>query len=304
VRAAQPVVERPLPRNLDAERAVLGALLIGNPDAGRVLDSLRPDDFLGHHRVIFSALLAIREAGSASDLLLLEERLRHDGKLEAAGGVGYIAQLIDGVPRISNVSHYARIVREKAMLRELIDAAHAIKESAFGQKEPASELRDRLTNTLSEMAERDAAERDDGISYRDASVRLLSELGETPGPRVFTDVAELDKLTGGFRPGELVLFTAETGVGKTLLAQQTRRRACRDGYHSLYCSGEMLAQHLIARELATEADVRHWKMRRCDRLTRDEMDADPRRRSRMRTMSNLGRRAITRQGPPCRAEHE
>jgi replicative DNA helicase len=91
--------------------------------------------------------------------------------------------------------------------------------------------------------------------------------------RIFSDVDDLDRLTGGFRAGELVIFTAETGVGKTLLAQQTRRRSCRDGRHTLFCSGEMRAQHLISRELATEADVEHWKMRRPERITPEERNA-------------------------------
>ncbi len=91
--------------------------------------------------------------------------------------------------------------------------------------------------------------------------------------RIFTDIDELDRLIGGFRSSELVIFTAETGVGKTLLAQQTRRRSCRDGRHTLFCSGEMRAQHLIARELATEAEVEHWKMRRPERITPDETSA-------------------------------
>jgi replicative DNA helicase len=94
-------------------------------------------------------------------------------------------------------------------------------------------------------------------------------------------------LTGGFRPGELVLFTAETGVGKTLLAQQTRRRACKDGRHTLFCSGEMRAQHLISREIATEARVEHWKMRRPERFSEsDSAISDRSGNSRVRSMSN------------------
>jgi replicative DNA helicase len=88
---------------------------------------------------------------------------------------------------------------------------------------------------------------------------------------VFTDVELLDDVTGGFRAGELVLFTGGTGMGKTLLSQQTRRHACRNGFHGLYCSGEMRAEHLISRELATEARVAHWKMRQPEQITTEEM---------------------------------
>ena len=84
---------------------------------------------------------------------------------------------------------------------------------------------------------------------------------------------QLDRIIGGFRPGELAIITAETGSGKTLLAQQTRARACRDGFHSLFCSGEMLAPHLKRRELAATAGVAPAKMRREDLLTPEDRGA-------------------------------
>ena len=111
------------------------------------------------------------------------------------------------------------------------------------------------------------------MSYFDAAREALMELGDDSGLKIYTDVARLDEWTGGFRPGELIIITAETGSGKTLLAQQIRARACRDGYRSLFCSGEMWARHLLKRELAAAADVDPSKMRREDLITREDMQA-------------------------------
>ena len=107
--------------------------------------------------------------------------------------------------------------------------AYTLYEHALSGSDTAETVLDRGIEELSAIARELEADRDSGITYRDAAAGLLSEFDSQQGVRIFTDIDELDRLTGGFRAGELVLFTAETGVGKTLLAQQTRRRSCRDG---------------------------------------------------------------------------
>ena len=160
---SQSADERPLPQNPDAERAVLGALLGENTDAGFVLGMLHPGDFfLDPHKVIFSTLHEIREEGDKSDLLLLEERLRSAQKLDAAGGIAYLAQLALGMSSPSNVKFYAQVVREKAELRGLIHMASAIQKRAV-DGEPAAILRNEATQ-LSEMALQIAARLDEGFS--------------------------------------------------------------------------------------------------------------------------------------------
>lgn len=264
-------IERPLPHSDEAERAILGAILVGNPQARAVLDRLRAEDFFGDsNRMIFGALWALAEAGKPTDLLAVFEELQRTSRAEAAGGVAYLAQLGDGMPRISNLEHYARIIKGKAVLRNLIYAAHAIQEDALDAEDDADFILDRGIEKLSEIARDIEADRDCGVTYREAAASLLHEFDSGEGVRIFTDIDQLDRLTGGFRSGELIIFTAETGVGKTLLAQQTRRRSCRDGRHTLFCSGEMRAPHLVSRELATEAGVEHWKMRRPERITPEE----------------------------------
>jgi replicative DNA helicase len=267
-------IERPLPHSEPAERGILGAFLAGNRDTGAIVDRLTPEDFfLPQNRKIFAAICKLTESQKAVDLLSVHEALSQADELEAAGGIAYIAQLGDGVPRVESLEYYARTIKAKKMRRRMIRTAHELYEAAFAAPESEEVLLDRGIENFSEIARDLEADRDSGTPYRDAAAGLLAEFDSKDGVRIFTDIDELDRLTGGFRAGELILFTAETGVGKTLLAQQTRRRSCRDERHTLFCSGEMMARHLIARELATEASVEHWKMRRPERITREEMSA-------------------------------
>jgi replicative DNA helicase len=213
-----------------------------------------PDDFYSApNREIFAAVHSLAEASKPVDLLSVADELQRTQRAEAAGGIAYLAQLGDGVPRALALEHHARTLKGLTARRALARTAFRLYEDSFSAPDSAEALLDDGIEALSNIARDVEADRDSGTSYRDAASALLGELDSGEGVRIFTHIDELDRLTGGFRAGELVLFTAETGVGKTLLAQQTRRRACRDGRHTLFCSGEMRAPHLISRELATEA---------------------------------------------------
>src|ERR1700730_4596242 len=252
-----------LPHNPEAERAVLAAILTGHKSAQPVLDRLRAQDFfLPQNQRIFEALKSLDDAKKPTDELSVYEALSQSGHLEAAGGIAYLAEITKDFEKSVHIEHYATIIRDKALRRSVVHAAAAIQEHAFSGADVAEKVLDRGIEQLSAIARDIEADKDCGTVYRDAALSLLQEFDSKQGVRIFTDVDELDRLTGGFRAGELVLFTAETGVGKTLLAQQTRPRPCPAGRHTLFCSGEMRAQQLISRELATEAGIEHWKMRR------------------------------------------
>ena len=114
---------------------------------------------------------------------------------------------------------------------------------------------------------------DDGTPYFDSASEALSTAREGARLKIYTDIPKLDAWTGGFREGELIVLTAETGTGKSLFAAQIRARACRDGYLALFCSGEMSRAHLASRELATASGVTPIKMRRDDLLTEEDFEA-------------------------------
>jgi replicative DNA helicase len=189
--------------------------------------------------------------------------------LEAVGGTAYLASIGDGIHTAGDIMHIALRLREMATFRTMIYAMAKIQRLAFEQAETPVKLLDQAIEQLSSVARDMESTEDDGLTHFDAATRDLLELDGDSGPKIYTDLNGLDPIIGGFRAGELVIITAETGTGKTLLAQQTRARACRDGFHSLYCSGEMLAAHLKRRELAAAADVAPVKMRREDLLTRE-----------------------------------
>src|SRR5438445_11955963 len=129
---SETVLEEPLPNTLDAERSVLGAILLDNLGLNTAVETLRPEDFfLDQHRRVFQQMIALGESQQAIDLVTLTEELQRRGELEASGGAAYLAQLVDGVPRITNVDHYARIVKEKAILRNIIHATYAIQQQAL-----------------------------------------------------------------------------------------------------------------------------------------------------------------------------
>src|SRR5579862_3611889 len=152
--ASDTTLERPLPHNLEAERSILGAVLLDNHALNAAVERLRTEDFfLPQHRQIFEHMVNLGEHQQAIDTITLMEVLSRSGKLEAAGGVAYLSQLADGLPRVTNVEHYARIVKEKAVLRNLAFSAAAIQEQALAAGDDADVILDRAESTIFQFAE-------------------------------------------------------------------------------------------------------------------------------------------------------
>ena len=264
------VIERPLPNNNEAERYVLGAAL-QDEKAFDAIFALKVEDFFNpSNRRIFEVVRGLAERRKPVDILSVGEELRSHGQLDASGGFAYIASLTVGIPKVSNAEYYAKIMAEKALLRRLIHTANSIMQAAFEEGASTEDLLDSASQAMIDLSIAGAREDELGKTYRDAAVDCVKTLEEREVKPVLTGITELDQKTGGFLPGELIVLTAGTGVGKTLFAQQVRRKACGDGLHTLYCSVEMTPEHLISRELATEAGVKHWKMRRPNQITSDE----------------------------------
>src|ERR1700683_5031305 len=120
-------LERPMPHHMEAERCILGAVLLAYNALNAAVDHLNPEDFFhDHHRRIYQQMIALGETQQAIDLVTLTDQLHRSGDLESSGGPAYISQLMDGVPHVTNVEHYVRIVKEKALLRSIIRQMHAI----------------------------------------------------------------------------------------------------------------------------------------------------------------------------------
>jgi replicative DNA helicase len=260
------MLEKPLPSNLDAERSVLGAIILDNNALNPAIEHLKPEDFfLDQHRRVFTQMISLGEAQQAIDLITLTEELHRRGDLEASGGAPYLASLADGMPRVSNVEHYARIVKEKAMLRNLIHTTHAIQQRAFEGEDGADTILDNAESSIFELAEdrvkaglipvkdivRDNFERLERIFREGKSITGVA-----------TGYGELDKLTSGFQPSELLILAARPSQGKTALALNlAENMAIRSGHPCAIFSLEMSKESLLQRLVASVAQIDAHKFR-------------------------------------------
>jgi replicative DNA helicase len=272
--AAPLQLERPLPQNPDAERSVLGAILLDNHALNTAIELLRPEDFfLDQHRRLYSRMIALGERQRAIDLVTLAEELERNGELEAAGGGAYLAQLVDGVPRVTHVEHYAHIVKEKALLRSLIHATEAIQQQALEAEQEADEILDRAETLIFQLAEDRIRTGLVGVadvvreSYPHIE-RALSGGQQLTG--LPTGYSQLDQLTSGLQPSELIILAARPSMGKTALALNIAEHvAMVERQPVAIFSLEMSKESLLMRLLASHAALDMHRFR-TGRLGRDE----------------------------------
>jgi replicative DNA helicase len=258
--------DRTLPHNLEAERCVLGAILIHNDAFNQAAELIIPDDFYRDaHRRVFDKMIALNERSEAIDLVTLKDELGRSGDLAAVGGPAYIAGLVDGVPRSTHVEYYARIVKEKATLRNLIFSANRILDTAYAAEDEADTLLDQAEQSIFSIA--DANMHTGFVPLRDlvqgsfASIEKLQEQkGQVTG--VPTGFVDLDHLTSGFQPSDLIIVAARPSMGKTAfvlnIAQHLGVKTDMTiGFFSL----EMSKEQLFMRMLTTEASIDSHKFR-------------------------------------------
>jgi replicative DNA helicase len=268
-------LERKLPHNLEAERSVLGAILLDNEAFHPAIEILEPGDFfLDSHRRLFTRMVGLSEENRAIDLITLHEELDRAGELEAAGGSAYLSSLVDGVPRVSNVDHYARIVKQKALLRNLIHASDNIINQALEAQEEADEVLDRAEQAIFSLAEERI--KVGLLPLREiarATVPRLDELFERRQhiTGLATGFTDFDNLTSGLQSAELILLAARPAVGKTALALNIAQHVAADqGKPAAVFSLEMAREALLFRLLCAEARVDSHKFR-SGFLNREEM---------------------------------
>ncbi len=264
--APETTLERPLPQNLDAERSVLGAILLDNHTLNTAITKLKPEDFfLDQHRRIFNQMIELGEAQQAIDLVTLSDLLHRKGGLEAAGGAAYLARLVDGVPRVTNLEHHARIVKEKALLRNLIHSTHSIQQTALEAEEDVDAILDRAEASIFQLAEDRVPQglvpmKEVVEQNFDRLERIITEGKRITG--LATGYSQLDNLTSGLQPSELIILAARPSVGKTALALNiTENAALRQNASVAIFSLEMSKESLLMRLLASLAHVDTHKFR-------------------------------------------
>jgi replicative DNA helicase len=267
-------VKRVLPHNLDAEASVLGGILLRN-EVLTQLDTLEADDFYDpRHRFVFVAVRQLEAAARPIDVVTIQSELEKMGKLDASGGAAFLAELTLRVPTPDNVIHYAKIVEDKRASRRLMEAASEIVEKGY---EDLGEISDYLDESEAKVFEA-TQRRDKGGPeplkqivknvFKSLDERFSSADGVTGVPTGFHD---LDQLTAGLQPTELVILAARPAMGKTALAlSMAQNCAIGGGWPVLVFSLEMSSTQLAERMLCSEARVDASALRR-GRLQRQDM---------------------------------
>lgn len=260
------VAERTLPHNLEAERSVLGAILLHNEAFHLVAEVIDTADFYREaHRRIFDKMVGLAERGDAIDLVTLKEALARANEIEEVGGPAYIAGLVDGVPRSTNVEHYARIIKEKSTLRNLIFSANKIIANAYRADDEADVILDQAEHAIFSIA--DDRIRDGFVSLRDLAQSSLDTIERlharrelvTGVPSGFTD---LDELTSGLQPADLIIIAARPSMGKTsLVLNMAQHIGTRTELTVGLFSLEMSKEQLFLRMLTAEARINAHRLR-------------------------------------------
>lgn len=250
---------RVLPHDLDAEKSVLGAILVDGDRLVDVAEILAWTDFYRvAHGLIYARMVDLSERRSVIDFITLKDALARRDELEEVGGPAYIAALADGVPRNSSVAYYAGIVKEKAELRALITAANKILARAYEAEEDAATVGEEAERLIFQLATKSSSGgfvsmrviAQEGLAYLETVSQNKS--GITGVPSGFVD---LDAMTRGFQPSNLIIVAARPSMGKTSLAINIAQNMSRVGKTVGIFSLEMSNSELFIRQLAAEAHI-------------------------------------------------
>ncbi|HEY6368209.1 MAG TPA: replicative DNA helicase [Candidatus Binatia bacterium] len=253
------------PQNLEAESSVLGGILLENDAVNIVLELLRPEDFYREsHRKVFRAMIELTDRSEPVDLITLSEYLKSRGELDTVGGSAYLASLADFVPTAANIAYYARIVREKSILRSLIRTATDIATRGYEEQGNVEEFLDTAEKVIFDISEKKIKASfvavGDMIKDTLKTVERLYERKEMV-TGVPTGYEDLDKLTAGLQPSDLIIVAGRPSMGKTAFSLNVAANAAFAGVGVAVFSLEMAKEQLVLRMLCSEARVNNSKVR-------------------------------------------
>ena len=260
--------DRSVPQNLEAERALLGSILLDNSALNLALEGVGKDDFFSEaHRITFEKMVALSEKNRTIDLVTLSEEFSKDGQLEKAGGAAYLAALTDGVPIGSSVavSEYCRIVKEKSILRRLINASQNVISRCLEGTDDPDTLIDLAQSQVFDIAEQKVQSGftniRDIVKSSFGTIDVLFDRGQRI-TGIETGFADLDNMTSGLQPGELVVVAARPSLGKTALALNIAAHSAIQNHKTVgFFSLEMSKESLVIRLLCSEAETDSHKLR-------------------------------------------
>lgn len=262
------------PQNIEAERALLGSILLKPDGIHEVTDLISADSFyVEKHRAIFRAMLDLVSSASPIDLLSTANRLKEVSDLDRVGGNSYLAELVSIVPTSANLKYYAEIVQKKSMMRALIEASSDIGELGYDEAQDIDELLNNAEKRIYEVTSTPTLRK--FVAIRDTLGEAWERFdnlhkGETETRGIPTGFTALDNMLAGFQRSDLIILAARPSMGKTALALDiARQTAIKHGTPVGIFSLEMSSQQLVDRMLAAEARVDAWKLR-TGKITSDE----------------------------------
>jgi replicative DNA helicase len=256
------------PQNLEAEESVLGAMMVSEPAITAVVLDVRlneEDFYRERHRIVYGAIKRLYEKGQPVDAISVTEHLTQHGELEEAGGRELVQQLPNSVPAPGNARHYAGIVKQNALLRRLLNASHTIQRSVHEREGDPKELVERAESLLFKVAHEErasdfnklAAVLEDEIDRLEALAKGDHEITGTP-----SGFRDLDRMLGGFQPGNLIVIAARPSVGKSaLVCNIAENVAAKHGQPVAFFSLEMSETELAHRIIACRARIPNEKLR-------------------------------------------
>jgi replicative DNA helicase len=252
--------ERSLPNSSEAERAILGGILLDNGLISQAIELLRPEDFyVPSHRRIFLAMIALFERGAEINPILIGEELKKENALESVGGISFITNLTYGLPHSTNIAHYAKVVRGKSMLRQLIKAANKITQEALEEEDEPEIILDHAEQAIFQLA--DERIRQGFTHVKPIAEQLLEKVQEMEGRAAVltgltTGFADLDQMTSGLQRSDLIILAARPSMGKTSLALMLAENAAiHAGAVVGMFSLEMSKEALVMRMLCSQGNI-------------------------------------------------
>src|SRR5256714_2592928 len=256
------ILEKPLPSSPDTEKAILGAVILDNTLIAQAIEMLKPTDFyVPSHRRIFTAMLALFERGSEINPILIAEELRRENSLDASGGVLFLTNLTYGLPHVTSIAQYAKVVRGKSLLRQLVKVANKITAEALEEEDEPQNILDHAEHAIFALADERIRQGFEHIKHPADRVLAKAEAVEHRD-MVVTGVATgfrgLDALTSGLQKQDLVVIAGRPSMGKTSLALALAQHAAIEsnavvGVFSLEMSAEALAMRILCSEANVDA---------------------------------------------------
>jgi len=257
--------QRQLPHSIEAEVCVLGSMVLDPNTIDLVVHVVRTDDFfLPAHRILFDTLLTMHGGGAPIDLVTLGEALQRAGVLDRVGGTDRLVALAEGVPSTASAEYYARIVRDKSLLRNLIAASEQIVDDAYGSQDAPAEILDRSEHAVFEIATRQVGDHAQSLeTLLQHTFETLSNADGTLVTGTATGYWRLDELTTGLQDGEMIVLASRPSMGKTALAcNMAEYMGVEDDRAAMIFSLEMSKEQLALRFLASHARFDSQRLRR------------------------------------------